>query len=437
VSRGELLLSDLESLLVRLVAFPSEAARVAVVLWVVHAHALDAFESTPRLALLSPERGSGKTRTLEVLGLVTPNAMHTVNVSTAALYRLVSDKQPTLLLDEADTYLGNHIAKQHEELRGLINAGHRRGATVYRGEVAGKAVNVVEFQAFAACALAGIGDLPDTILDRSIVIPMKRRAPHEHVEPFRERLIRPEAERLRDRIADWAQGNLDYLRDLWPEMPAGITDRAADVWEPLLAVADTAGDQWPPRAREAAVHLHSEKARHDPSLGVQLLADCRTLFHERDTDRLPTETLLEALIELDEAPWGDLRGKPLDARGLARRLSKFGVRPDNHRFHDSVRKGYRTEDFHDAWSRYLQPVALVADVALADEQRGAKWEEPLENEIDATPLPTFLSPGATSSPAFTSRQGQQALHPQHAGNGHDDDAWLAHIDALIGEEAEA
>jgi len=137
-------LGDLEAFTSGYVAFPSDHARVAVALWVLHCHALDAFESTPRLALLSPEKGSGKTRTLEVLGLVVPGPMHAVNLSAAALYRVVADKQPTLLLDEADTYLGNLVSKQHEDLRGLINAGHRRGAMVYRGEVSGKQVKVVE-----------------------------------------------------------------------------------------------------------------------------------------------------------------------------------------------------------------------------------------------------------------------------------------------------
>jgi hypothetical protein len=435
---GDLILTDLEALLGRHVAFPGVHARVAVVLWVAHCHALDAFESTPRLSLQSPERGSGKTRTLEMLGLVTPNALHTVNVSSAALYRLVSEKRPTLLLDEADTYLGNHVAKQHEELRGLINAGHRRGATVYRGEVAGKAVNVVEFQAFAACALAGIGDLPDTILDRSIVIPMKRRAPHEHVEAFRDRLVRPGAETLRDRLADWAQRNLEYIRDLWPETPPGITDRAADVWEPLLAMADAAGGEWPQRAREAAVRLHSEKARRDPSLGVQLLADCRNLFQERDVDRMPTETLLEALVALEEAPWGDLRGKPLDARGLARRLVKYGIRPGDHRFHDSVLKGYRIEDFHDAWERYLPPVAHVAHVVLPQGERGAGAEEPHQLEMDRALHLTNQAERATDLPASTPREGQHPQQGQHSRNGRDDDdGWLAHMESIIGEEAAA
>ena len=215
-------------------------------------------------------------------------------MSAAALYRVVADRQPTLLLDEADTYLGNTIAKQHEDLRGLINAGHRRGATVYRGEVSGKTVKVVEFPAFAACALAGIGDLPDTILDRSVIVAMKRRAPDEHVEPFRERLVRP---RRRDCSATASQhgppSTSTRSATPGPRCRDGIIDRAADVWEPLIAVADRAGGDWPERARHAAVALNNARAERDPSLGVQLLADCRRIFAEHDVDRLTTETLVK------------------------------------------------------------------------------------------------------------------------------------------------
>lgn len=357
------LLDEVHELLGMYVAFPSEHAHVAVSLWVLHCHAIDAFDSTPRLALLSPEKGSGKTRTLEVLELVVPRPKLAVNMSAAALYRLVADDPPVLLLDEADTYLGLTIAKQHEDLRGLINAGHRRGATVYRAEVAAKTVRVVEFPAFAPCALAGIGDLPDTILDRAVIVAMKRRAPTEHVEPFRERDARHQVGDLPDRLAQWAEGSVDELRDRRPEMPAGISDRAADVWEPLLAIADHAGSQWAERARTAALELNAARARRDPSLGIRLLEDCRRIFTDRNAGRMPTEELLAALTALDEAPWGDLRGKPLDARGLATRLRKYDIRPGDHRFHDGVRKGYRTEDFHDAWTRYLTPVADVADVA--------------------------------------------------------------------------
>lgn len=406
---GPALLLDLDLFLGRYVVFPSDGARHAVVLWVLHCHALGAFESTPRLSFLSPEKGSGKTRALEILSLVTPSPMHAVNMSAAALYRVVADRQPTLLLDEADTYLGATVAKQHEDIRGLINAGHRRGAMTYRGEVSGKTVGVVEFPAFAACALAGIGDLPDTILDRSIIIAMKRRALHEQIEAFRERLVRPQADALRERLEAWAELHLAELQAAWPEMPDGIVDRAADVWEPLIAIADAVGGEWPTLARLAAVNLNNARAERDPSLGIQLLTDCHRLFTDRDADRLTTETLVEALVELEESTWGDLRGKPLDARGLARRLRKYEIRPGNHRFPDGIRKGYRHEDFHDAWQRYLPALVTdVADVAHPARDRGDDPDVALQEDEHGYDL---LSNTASSSLSPT-REPIQALQPQ-------------------------
>ncbi len=411
---GHALLDDVHAFLGRFIAFPSEAASDAVALWVIHTHAVEAFESTPRLALLSPEKGSGKTRTLEVLALIVPTPLHAVNISAAALFRLVADKQPTLLLDEADSYLGNVIAKQHEDLRGLINAGHRRGATVYRGEVAGRTVKVVEFPAFAACALAGIGDLPDTILDRSIIIAMKRRAPDEQIEPFRERLVRADAHELRDRIADWAAEHLETLRDAWPDMPDGIADRAADVWEGLIGIGDLAGGDWPERARAAATTINNSRLDRDPSLGVQLLGDCRRIFTAEDAERFSTERLLQGLIDLDESPWADLRGKPLDARGLARRLRKYDVRPGDHRFDDGTRKGYLREDFHDAWRRYLPLVAHVAHVAHTSGEKGAGSDvAPVAFEGGDYPYNKYKS-----SPPSNSGGGQQGQQAQQTG--HDD-----------------
>jgi hypothetical protein len=418
-------LDDLAAYLTRYVAFPSHEAVTAVALWIVHTHCVNAFESTPRLTFISPEKGSGKTRGLEVLALVVPSPIHAVNMSPAALYRLVAEKQPTLLLDEADTYLGLSVAKQHEELRGLINAGHRRNATVYRGEVVGKAVKVVELPAFAACALAGIGDLPDTILDRSVIVPMKRRAPDEHVAPFRERLARPDADELRERISQWADQHFNDLRDAWPVMPAGITDRAEDVWEPLIAIADLAG--WGERARTAAVSITKARRDRDPSLGIQLLSDCQRIFAARNVDRLTTEELLEALVALDDSPWSDLRGKPLDARGLARRLKKYEARPADHRFGDEVRKGYRIEAFHDAWTRYLAPVADVADVAHPSE--GRETNEGSNVALNTPVLSGSSIPNPEGKPddddlsLFPSEEGQQGQHAQHAQ--HDD--WIDEI----------
>lgn len=346
-------LGEVHALLIEHVAFPSAEAADAVALWAMHAHAVDAFESTPRLALLSPEKQTGKTRCLEVLDQLVPAPMHAVNCTSAALFRAVAAKRPTLLFDESDTYFGPRAVSQHEELRGLVNAGHRKGATAYRVVGEGPNLTVREFQAYAAVALAGIGELPDTILDRAVVIRMRRRAPDEPVTPFRLRRVKPRAEQIRERMAAWAEGHAEELGQAEPDMPARITDRPADVWEALLAVADAAGGQWPARARQAAVALEAVRSEATPSRGVQLLADVRALFAQVGTDRLASEELCRRLASLVEAPWGDLRGHPIDARGLASRIRPYGVRPHKVRIGETVLQGYLAEDFSDAWRRYL------------------------------------------------------------------------------------
>ncbi len=171
----------------------------------------------------------------------------------------------TILFDEIDTIFGPK-AKEHEELRGLLNAGHRRSGVAYRCVGEGTKQTVVEFPAYAAVALAGLGKLPDTILTRSIVIRMRRRAPDEHVEPYRARVHEPEGWKLRGMLADWTATAAEQLTGYWPEMPPGVTDRPADVWEPLLAVADAAGGPWPDRARDACTWLvrGQRRPRHQP-----------------------------------------------------------------------------------------------------------------------------------------------------------------------------
>lgn len=395
---GAELLDDVAAALARYVAFPSVAARDATALWAAHTHCLDAFESTPRLAAISPEKGSGKTRTLEVLDRLVPEAAHPVNMTAAALFRIVATDRATILMDECDTYFGPRSAKDHEELRGLVNAGHRRGAVAYR--CVGPKQEVRAFPAYAAVALAGIGDLPDTILDRSVVIKMRRRAPHEHVESFRQRYAGPVLGEIKDRLAAWAKKNIGDLALAEPAMPPGITDRPADVWEPLLAIADAAGGEWPDRARAACLELNAARAAADPSLGVRLLTDLRDVF--ANTDRLWTEDVLTILNKMDEAPWGDLRGKPLDARGLARRLRRYDVRPVDVRIGDTVKKGYRTEDLHDAWARYLPVPEKCATAATHATTAGQKACPGVALNGHVADASATASPGATAGGAVTS-----------------------------------
>jgi hypothetical protein len=350
--RGAETLDAVYGFLGRFVAYPSEHAHVAHTLWIAHTHLMDAWESTPRIAFLSPEPGSGKTRALEITELLVPRAVEAVNVTPAYLFRKVAAEEgrPTILFDEIDTIFGPK-AKDNEEIRGLLNAGHRKGAVAGRCVVKGKTIETEEIPAYSALALAGLGNLPDTILTRSIAIRMRRRAPTERVEPYRRRLHGPLGEDLRGRLAAWAQTIEEFAQNAYPEMPPEIRDRDADVWEPLIVLGELAGGHWSARARVAAVSLVTLSKESTPSLGVRLLHDIRAAFDEKD--RLTTKELLDRLHRMDEAPWGDLKGKPLDDRGLASRLRQYEVKPTTIRDFAGTKKGYLRSDFADAWSRYL------------------------------------------------------------------------------------
>ncbi|MFG3363058.1 DUF3631 domain-containing protein [Streptomyces griseofuscus] len=359
---GAALLAEVEAFHRRFNVFPSEAAYVAVALWDAHAHLLDCFDSTPRIAFLSPEPGSGKTRALEIVETLVPQPMTAVNASAAALFRSVSsgNGKPTILFDEIDTVFGPK-AGDNEELRGFLNAGHRRTGVTYRCIGDGGQQTVQAFPSYCAVAVAGLGSLPDTILSRSVIIRMRRRARNEKVEPFRARIHEAEGHKLRDRLAAWAEQARGFVLGAWPDMPDGVADRPADVWEPLLAIADAAGGNWPERARAACVALvTASKANDKGSLGVRLLTDLRDHVLI-GVDKLPTIAILDRLNALDDAPWADLDGKPLDNRRLARMLGEYmtadisPIKSRNIRTAGGVLKGFHAEDLADAWARYCPP----------------------------------------------------------------------------------
>jgi hypothetical protein len=381
IDDGGRMLTNVYDFLGRFVAYPSEHARVAHALWIVHTHLMDRWESTPRLALLSPEPASGKTRALEITELLVPNPVSAVNVSPAYLFRKVGNEEGvTILFDEIDTVFGPK-AKENEEIRGLLNAGHRRGAVAGRCVVHGKQVVTEEIPAYAPVALAGLGWLPDTILSRSVIIRMRRRSQGEKVEQFRRRIHERQGHQVRALIQQWAQ----EAEIAWPELPPEIQDRDADVWEPLIAIADAVGGEWPPRARVAAVTLVAASKEIDPSLGIRLLADLRTVFGDRE--QMTTREVLQALNGLDEAPWGDLKGKPLDERGLARRLKQYSIKSKNLNLGGYDRpKGYDRDDLYDAWNRYLPappPSETTATSATSATEPGL-WAEKVADVADSS-----------------------------------------------------
>jgi hypothetical protein len=365
------LLDQVTAFITRFSVFPNQHCAPTVTLWCAHTHAIANFYTTPRLILDSAEPGSGKTRVLEVAQFLVAKPEMTISITTAAIFRMLAVGPVTLLFDEIDAVFSAKSGGNHEDLRALLNAGYKRSATVARCVGDASRMKVERFPVFAPVALAGIaGGMPATITTRAITIHMRRRAPHEHAEPFRERKVETEAEPLREHLTEWLDRvGTEYLAGAEPQIPDGVADRAAEVWEPLLAIADQAGGHWPDTARAAAIHFVANAAHSGHSVGTRLLADLRALFHTTGTDRMETADILTQLLDSEEAAWGDLDGRPLDARRLAREMARYNIRPKDLKLPGgSVRKGYRTDGpdgLTDVWLRYLPPAATSATTATA------------------------------------------------------------------------
>lgn len=307
----------------------SEHAYTALAAYVAYTHAADCFDFAPRLVLTSPEKRSGKTRTLELVSLLAAEAVMTANASTAAVYRLIGEKKergekaPAILIDEADTIFGTKVkAEQNEDLRGLLNAGFQRNGKTLRYDV--NQQSVVEIDTFAPAVLAAIGKLPDTITDRAVNIRLRRRKPTEKVHDFRSRRDSPYLHGLAGRLTAWADDNADTLKNAMPDSP--LRDRAADLWEPLIAIADTAGGSWPQRVRDAAVYLvrEAEEGDSESSEGLELLRDIRSALELLTSDFVPSTNLLRLLKNLEESRWVEVG---LSTRRLSDLLRPYGIRP--------------------------------------------------------------------------------------------------------------
>jgi Protein of unknown function (DUF3631) len=350
---GAGLLGELRAAFGRYVVFPSPQAADAVTLWTAATHAQPAWEHAPRMAVVSPLKRCGKSRLLDVVAETCHGPLITVNATIAAVVRSIGQDPPTLLVDEADTLWGTRKqADANEDLRGLLNAGHQRNRPMLRWDVTSRTAE--QLDTFAMALLAAIGELPDTIMDRAVVVRMRRRAAGEQVDPYRTRRDAPPLHDLRERLAAWARAHLRELQQAAPVMP--LEDRAADTWEPLVAIADLAEGDWPARARAAAATMTQAEAQQeeDTSAGVRLLADLRQVFQAAGAEALYTSTLLEGLHQLEDAPWADWYGHPLTTRELARLLRPYQVESKNVRQHGGTpKKGYARADLQDAWVRYV------------------------------------------------------------------------------------
>lgn len=339
------LLDELTSLYSRHVVLPSHAADAAA-LWTVTTWAAECTDHAAILLLRSPEPRCGKTTLMSLLDGTAYRPLSTANITPAAMFRIIEQESPTLLIDEGDAFLAGN-----NELRGVINAGHTR-ATAYVIRTVGEQHEPRRFGVYGFKALALIGNAPHTIADRSIVINLRRKLPSERVAKLRD-VPKSRFDRLKRALARWSLDHAAEVRRARPPVPEALNDRAADSWQPLLAVAEIAGGQWPHRARVAAVSLSGHLEQR--SLGVELLADVQRVFQRKQQERLASADLVADLVADAERPWASFnRGQPMTQAQLANRLGAFGIISQSVRLSDGRNlKGYKIEQFSDAFSRYL------------------------------------------------------------------------------------
>lgn len=353
---GAALLDDIATTLRRYITADAEALN-AVALWCVFAHAHDAFAISPLLAITSPAPECGKSTLLSLIGALVPKPLQASNITPAAVFRTVEKWSPTLLVDEADSFM-----RGNDELRGILDSGHLK-ASAYVIRTVGNDHEPKQFRTWCPKAIAMIGKLSATLASRAIHIQLRRAtlAEAEAHEPLR--IDRLDFTPLLRQAARWAGDHLDELRAADPELPDGFSGRAADNWRPIIAIADLAGGDWPERAGAAAKAL----AGVDKGMtrGIELLADIRTVFDERRVDRIASTTLVGGLVEMEDRPWPEWRhGKPITTTGIARLLKSFRIKPTKWKDDGITVRGYRKIDFNDSFNRYLGDQPAPAATAL-------------------------------------------------------------------------
>jgi hypothetical protein len=192
---------------------------------------------------------------------------------------------------------------------------------------------------------------------------------------------------LRRQCARFVLDHADAIANACPHIPGDLNDRAADIWEPLLALADLAGEHWPDLARLAAVELAASSQQSNPI--SSLLLDIRVAFLTSRSERIFSHILTQKLNSLSDRPWSHLtRGRPGCRSGgvtevwLAQQLRPYGIRPTTLRISGLRAKGYEKEDFRQIFGRYI-PKSDVQ--ALISESKPASHPESLDDQLSPDP----------------------------------------------------
>lgn len=342
----EILLNDIAATIRRFIVCDRDTAH-AVTLWAAMTWFIDHVQVAPLAVITAPEKRCGKSQLLFLLGRLSARAITTSSISPAALFRTIDSWCPTLLIDEADAFM-----RDNEELRGIINSGHTR-ESAYVIRTVGENFTPTRFNTWGAKAIAGIGQMADTIMDRAVLLQLRRKLPHEEVERIRH--AEPGLfDDLRSRLARFAEDCGEQVRQARPPLPDCLNDRAQHNWEPLLAIAMTAGSEWLEYGTMAALKL-SGTDNTSQTVGTELLADIREIFGA-DRDRITTAEMIRLLCSDEERPWSTFsRGNAITPRQLAKRLKEYGIYSHTIRIGIETAKGYMIDQFRDVFSRYLPP----------------------------------------------------------------------------------
>jgi hypothetical protein len=346
---GGALVTEIASYINKHAIVPDHATLV-LALWTLHAHAYDAFYHSPRLVLRSPTKGCGKSTLRRALSRLVPRPFEAVDITGPTLFRPIGQWHPTVFIDEANEINWTNA----RDLIAVVNSGHCRDDPGVPRCV-GQDFDVRMFRVWAPLCLALIGFLPSTIAERSITVEMRKKASTTGIR----RLVRRDrdklAEQLARKAARWASDHKIALENADPELPPTLGDRPADNWRPLLAIADLVG--LAADARTAAVAL-SPVDDDGEDLGVQLLADILGIFNQAKAAQLPSSTIAQQLLAMEERPWAELgrMQRPLTTNTMARMLRPFKIRPSGTiRVGGSTPKGYARASFEAAWAAYSLP----------------------------------------------------------------------------------
>ena len=372
------LLRQCQEWILRYIVVSDEQA-IILAAWLLHTHVFEAAETTPYIHITAPEKSCGKSRLMEAMEQLAATPIRSGGMTAAALVRTIEAKKPTIFLDEMDAQLGGD-KEYAETIRGILNEGFRRGGVFYK--CVGQNFDLKAFNVYGAKCFAGIGALPDTVASRSIAIEMRRKLPGARVEAFRQRAVQAAAAPIKSALEKWAAGGaVSLLREIEPDPVESLSDRQNDIAEPLLCIAQLAGDEWLRRLTTALKNVFKISSIDEGSIGAALLQDIRTIFEQRGTVQIPSKEVVTLLCEIEGRPWADWNhGKGLSTNNLARQLKKFGIYPLTIRVGDDTAKGYRRTDFDDAWARYCplppiqtvtttQPASLLAETVISNRNK--------------------------------------------------------------------